>query len=125
MCADRDKEVGQARDVKEQLTDFADWDVTKEEPPETVLQSAFRLAYFLSSERAAAIDIVIRALDKIKVRSRQEFKRVYWRDKHLGRPLRRISRSDLDLLQWLIMVESEKDEREQERSGSVPQRKMV
>jgi hypothetical protein len=46
-------------------------------------------------------------------------KRLYWRDKHAERPVRRIARSDMDMLQWLIMFEAEQDERAQERAGSI------
>ncbi|HEX3106723.1 MAG TPA: hypothetical protein VHQ22_19965 [Terriglobales bacterium] len=46
-------------------------------------------------------------------------KRLYWRDKHAERPVRRIARSDLDMLQWLIMFEAEQDERAQEKAGSI------
>jgi hypothetical protein len=52
-------------------------------------------------------------------------KRLYWRDKHAERPLRRIARSDLDMLQWLIMLEAEKDERTQERAGNASLRNMA
>jgi hypothetical protein len=45
-------------------------------------------------------------------------KRLYWRDKHAERPVRRIARSDMDMLQWLIMFESEQYERAQERAGT-------
>jgi hypothetical protein len=66
-----------------------------------------------------AIDILTRALEKIRARSRREMKRLYWRDKHAERPVRRIARSDMDMLQWLIMFEAEQDERAQEKAGSI------
>jgi hypothetical protein len=46
-------------------------------------------------------------------------KRLYWRDKHTERPIRRVARGDVDILQWLIMFEAEQDERAQERAGAV------
>src|SRR5215467_13685859 len=94
-----------------QSTPILDWDATRTEAPPELLQQGFELAYFLIPERAAAIDILARALEKLRVLSRREMKRLYWRDKHAERPVRRIARSDMDMLQWLIMFESEKDER--------------
>src|SRR5438309_4535006 len=95
------------------------WDATKSNAPPELLQRGFELAYFLIANRSTAIDILIRALEKIRARSRREMKRLYWRDKHAERPVRRIARSDMDMLQWLIMFEAEQDERAQERAGSV------
>jgi hypothetical protein len=95
------------------------WDATKSDAPRELLQRGFELAYFLIPNRVTAIEILIRALEKIRARSRREMKRLYWRDKHAERPVRRIARSDMDMLQWLIMFEAEQDERAQERAGSV------
>jgi hypothetical protein len=95
------------------------WDATKSDAPAELLQRGFELAYFLIPNRVTAIDILTRALEKIRARSRREMKRLYWRDKHAERPLRRIARSDMDILQWLIMLEAEQDERVQERAGSI------
>jgi hypothetical protein len=95
------------------------WDATKSDPPDELLQRGFELAYFLIADRSTAIDILTRALEKIRARSRREMKRLYWRDKHAERPVRRIARSDVDMLQWLIMFEAEKDERAQERAGAI------
>ncbi len=95
------------------------WDATKSDAPAELLQRGFELAYFLIPDRATAIDILTRALEKIRARSRREMKRLYWRDKHAERPVRRIARSDKDMLQWLIMFEAEQDERAQERTGSI------
>ncbi len=101
------------------------WDATRTEAPPELLQHGFRLAYFLFSDRSTAIDILVRALEKLRVRSRREMKRLYWRDKHAERPVRRIVRSDLDMLQWLIMFESEEDERAEERAGNLSAKSMV
>jgi hypothetical protein len=95
------------------------WDATKSDAPAELLQKGFELAYFLIPDRVTAIGILTRALEKIRARSRREMKRLYWRDKHAERPVRRIARSDMDMLQWLIMFEAEQDERAQERAGSI------
>ena len=94
------------------------WDATKSDAPAELLQRGFELAYFLIPDRATAIDILTRALEKIRARSRREMKRLYWRDKHAERPVRRIAGSDMDMLQWLIMFEAEQDE--EPRNGSAP-----
>jgi len=95
------------------------WDATKSNAPAELLQRGFELAYFIIPDRVTSIDILTRALEKIRARSRREMKRLYWRDKHTERPVRRIARSDMDMLQWLIMFEAEQDERAQERAGSI------
>jgi hypothetical protein len=94
------------------------WDAGKSAAPDELLQRGFALAYFLIPDRVTAIDILTCALEKIRARSRREMKRLYWRDKHAERPVRRIARSDMDMLQWLIMFESEQYERAQERAGT-------
>ena len=101
------------------------WDATKSDAPAELLQRGFELAYFLIPDRSAAIDMVVRALEKLRVRSRREMKRLYWRDKHVERPVRRITRSDVDMLQWLIMFESEREEMAQERAGSISSASMA
>jgi hypothetical protein len=95
------------------------WDATKSDAPAALLQRGFELAYFLIPDRSTAIDILARALEKLRARSRREMKRLYWRDKHAERPVRRIARCDMDILQWLIMFEAEQDERAQEQAGSI------
>lgn len=101
------------------------WDATKSHAPDELLQRSFELAYFLIPDRSAAIDIVVRALEKLRARSRREMKRLYWRDKHAERPVRRIARSDVDMLQWLIMFESQEEETAQERAGSISSESMA
>ena len=93
--------------------------------PAELLQRGFELAYFLIPDHSAAIEILVRALEKLRIRSRREMKRLYWRDKHVERPVRRIARSDVDMLQWLIMFESEHEERAQERAGSISAESMT
>ena len=89
------------------------------------VQRSYELAYLVISEHSKAIDIVIGALEKLRLQSRREIKRLYWRDKHPEKPVRRMTRDDLDLLQWLIMYEAEQYERDQERDGSPSQQSMV
>jgi hypothetical protein len=101
------------------------WDATRAEAPVELLQIGYQLAFFLASDRVTAIDILIRALEKVRVSSRREMKRLYWRDKHADRPVRRIVRKDLDMLQWLIMYEAERYERAQERVSGVAPELMV
>ena len=90
------------------------WNAAKAEPPAQMLQEAFRLAHFLFPNRSTAMAIVSRALDKIHVSRHREMKRLYQRDKHHYGPLRRIYRRDADMMQWLVMYESEQDEKAQE-----------
>jgi hypothetical protein len=97
------------------------WHSGKTPIPATLLQRGFALAYLIVGERSIAIDILSRALDKVRVCSSRELKRLYWRDKHSERPVRRISRTDVDTLQWLIMFECEQDERAQEIVSLPPQ----
>ena len=94
------------------------WDATKGPTPPELLQSGFQLAHFILPEREIAIQILIRALEKTRILSRREVRKFYWRDKHIGRPVRRVARNDSDMLQWLIMFESERDEKAQERLGN-------
>jgi hypothetical protein len=106
-------------------TPGGNWDATKVDAPAELVQNSFQLAYFIFPDRPTAIDIAVRALEKLRVRTRREIKRLYWRDKHAGRPVRRIARSDVDMLQWLIMFESEDDERAQERAGNLSLRSLA
>jgi hypothetical protein len=101
------------------------WDATRTEAPVELLQKGFELAYLIVPDRPSALDILIRALDKVRLRSHRELKRLYWRDKHRQRPVRRIAHGDADMLQWLIMVESEQNERAQENAGHLPFRTMA
>lgn len=93
--------------------------------PAELLQIGYQLAFALTSDRLVAIETLIAALEKIQVSSRREMKRLYWRDKHGERPVRRIVRRDLDLLQWLIMFESDRHEKTQERSANITYEAMI
>src|ERR1051326_8111851 len=70
------------------------WDATRAEAPVELLQAGFQLAYFIFSDRQTAIDILVQALEKIPTRSRLETKKLYWRDKHADRPVRRVAWKD-------------------------------
>ena len=96
------------------------WDATRAEAPIELLQAGFQLAYFIYPDRQTAMDILIRALEKIPTRSRLETKKFYWRDKHADRPVRRIAWKDMDILQWLILYESEQHEKAQEWASDIP-----
>src|SRR5690348_4271138 len=74
------------------------WDATRTDAPVELLQRSFELAYFILQDRFSAINVLIRALEELRVLSRREMKRLYWRDKRGARPVRRIARSDVDLL---------------------------
>jgi hypothetical protein len=82
-----------------------------------LLTHGFVLAHFLFPERSVAIEIVVRALNKLKARVGQEHKRTYWRDKFLKWQITRITKEDHDTLQWLIYIESDSYEKEQEEQG--------
>src|SRR5438105_9258179 len=85
------------------------------EPGSDWLEKGFQMAYYTVPDRKTAIEIVSRSLEKLRVHVHREKKRYYWRDKHLERPIRRITRQAGDLLQWLIMVDSEPFERQEEQ----------
>src|SRR5260370_25954198 len=124
MQSDQAEKTAQASQPN-RLSTPVSWDATKKAASVELLERGFQLAYFLVPNRSAAIDILVRALEKLQVRSRREVKRLYWRDKHAERPVRRIVRNDMDLLQWLVMFESEEEEKTQERDGSASLRDMV
>jgi hypothetical protein len=90
-----------------------------------LLERGFQLAYFILPDRLAAVEILVGALEKLRVQSRRESKRLYWRDKHSDHPVRRMIRNDEDMLQWLIMFEAERYERAQEHLGKASLRSMV
>lgn len=81
------------------------------------LKKGFPLAYFIFPERETAIRILGDALSKLEVYRLREKKRTYWRHKHLKRKITRVIREHNDMLQWLIYLEAEKYEKEQEDNG--------
>lgn len=83
------------------------------------------MACFIVSDRALAIRILSGAMNKLKARMGREKKRVYWRDKYMKRWITTVTRGDADTLQWLIYLESEGHEKEQEQSGGVSTRDLI
>lgn len=88
-------------------------------------EDAFRLAFFIVPDRASACGIVGKAMEKLKVQRSREKRRVYWRGRNTGLKTRKISRSEEDTLQWLVYLESEAYEREQENSNRQTETDMV
>jgi len=89
------------------------------------LEKGFQLAYFLFPDYATAIDILSGALEKLEVKCQRQRKRLFWRDKHPAQPVRRMTRKDSDMLQWLILLQAEGYETEQERAGSPSTKDMI
>lgn len=89
-----------------------------------LLESAFQLAYFIVQDRPAAIEIVASAAKKLTAEQSREKRRAYWRIKRLKQRIRRMTRDKQDTLQWLIYLESEKYERQQEQHGRLDRRAM-
>src|SRR5579863_6610401 len=80
-----------------------------------ILDRGFQLANFIVRDRLLAIDVLTGALNKLNARCLKERKRSYWRDKYLKRAVTKISRNEADTLQWLIYIECDRYERQQER----------
>lgn len=95
------------------------------ETPTDLLERGFALAHFLFPQRETAIAILTGALNKLKLRSNQEHKRGYWRDKFLKHRITRISRDEEDTFQWLIYFESESHERAEEEARKASEDDMV
>ena len=81
---------------------------------------AFQLAYFLHRERTTALEIAVRALNKLQLAATAQGKRLYYR--LTGRPDARKTRSKVSveephLLQRLVYVESEEFERRKEAAA--------
>lgn len=90
-----------------------------------LLERGFQLAHLLLADRQKALSILSRALYKLDARHLQEKKRAYWRDKYLKRWITSITRNDADILQWLILFESDSDEKEDEACGEPSTRDMI
>jgi hypothetical protein len=82
-----------------------------------LLRKGFPLAYFIIGDRDDAIEIISAAFSKLKVEHLREKKRFYWRDKALKDRIYRVVRSEADMFQWLIYVESGQYEKLREGSG--------
>lgn len=90
-----------------------------------LLNKGFQLAFFIIPDRLVALQILCNAISKLRVQRSREKKRIYWRDKYLKRKITRIARDEEDALQWLIFLESENYERQQEEAGRQTVRDMV
>ncbi len=84
---------------------------------EDLWEKAFQLAFFIVPDRASAYQIAARAIEKLGLQRSREKRRVYWRGRDAKLKIRRISRPDSDTLQWLVYLESEESEKEQERNN--------
>jgi hypothetical protein len=89
------------------------------------LEKGFQLAYFIVPSRTQAVEVLAGALNKLSLQRRRESRRAYWRDKYLKRGITRISRQEADALQWLILFESDRFEKEQESRGEQTMEEMA
>lgn len=78
------------------------------------IEKGFQLAFFLLRDRRAAIETVKAALNQLEIQKMKERKRTYWRNKNLKQWISKVSKTDSDLLQWLIYSESSREEKRQE-----------
>jgi hypothetical protein len=92
---------------------------------ERLWERAFQLAYFILKDRSGARECVARAIEKLAAQRSREKRRTYWRGRKKELTIRRISRPTEDTLQWLICLESEVWEKEQELRGQPTEADMV
>jgi hypothetical protein len=82
------------------------------------LNRAFETAFFIHGDRETAKEIAVRAMNKLETASNAQFKRFYYtptgRAENSRAARSRVSLNDLQLLQRLVLVESEHFERETE-----------
>ena len=90
-----------------------------------LIERGFQLAHLLLADRQQALSTLSRALYKLDARHLQEKKRAYWRDKYLKHWITSITRNDADILQWLILFESDSYETEDEACGTPSTRNMI
>jgi hypothetical protein len=95
------------------------------EVSEKLWERAFQLSYFILLDRSEARECVARAIEKLAAQQSRERRRVYWRGRKKELTIRRISRPAQDTLQWLICLESEVCEKEQELRGQPTEADMV
>lgn len=88
-------------------------------------ERAFQLAFFIIPDRASAIEIAARAIEKLGSQRSRERRRIYWRSRNRKMRIRRISRSNEDTLQWLIYLEAEAYEKRHEDSEKSTEVDMV
>lgn len=89
------------------------------------IERSFQLAFFILHDRSAAVETVKKALDRFSLQRRKERKRAFWRNRHLKYWITRVSKTDLDILQWLIYCEAGHLEKQQERFGRLDTEVMV
>jgi hypothetical protein len=93
------------------------------------LERAFRLAFFLHGDRETAKRIATSAMNKLETASNAQFKRYYYQPTGRAENSRasrsRVSLSDLQLLQRLVFVESEKFERAKEVSENISEQSLL
>jgi hypothetical protein len=92
---------------------------------ERLWERAFQLSYFILMDRTGARECVARANEKLTAQQSREKRRAYWRGRKKELTIRRISRPAQDTLQWLICLESEVCEKEQELHGQPTEADMV
>ena len=95
------------------------------EVSEVLWQRAFQLSYFVLRDRSSARECLARALEKLAAQRSREKRRTYWRGRKKELTIRRISRPAEDTLQWLVCLESEVWEKEQESRGEPTEADMV
>ena len=95
------------------------------EVSERLWERAFQLSYFILMDRSVARECVARAIEKLAAQRSREKRRAYWRGRKKELTIRRISRPTEDTLQWLICLESEVCEKEQELQGQPTEADMV
>lgn len=95
------------------------------EVSERLWQRAFQLSYFVLRDRSSARECLARALEKLAAQRSRERRRAYWRGRKKELTIRRISRPAEDTLQWLVCLESEAWEKEQESQGQPTEADMV
>ncbi|MBV8805591.1 MAG: hypothetical protein JO042_11095 [Sinobacteraceae bacterium] len=95
------------------------------EVTEELWERAFQLSYFILRDRPRARECVARAVEKLAAQRSREKRRTYWRTRKKELTIRRISRPAQDTLQWLVFLESEACEKEQELQGQPTEADMV
>jgi len=86
------------------------------------LNKAFQLAFFIHGERETAKRIAVSAMNKLEIASNAQFKRYYYTP---NATRSRVSFNDLQLLQRLVLVESEIFEREKEQSENADEKSLL
>jgi hypothetical protein len=95
------------------------------EMSEKVWERAFELAYFILVDRSRARECVARAIEKLATQRTREKRRAHWWARRAEPTIRRISAAAEDTLQWLIFLECERYEREQEEQGLATEAEMI